>query len=47
MLFLEDLYVGYNTTSPTFTVDRDEMLEFAQRWDQLPIHNDDAAANAA
>jgi acyl dehydratase len=47
MLFLEDIYVGYATTSPTFTVDRDEMLQFAQRWDQLPIHNDDAAANAA
>jgi acyl dehydratase len=47
MLFFEQLEVGAVVTSPTFTVDRDEMVEFAKRWDQLPIHVDDGAANAA
>ena len=46
VLFLEDLEVGYTITSPTFTVDRDELVQFALRWDQLPIHLDDAAADA-
>jgi len=47
MLFFEDIQVGDVTTSPLFTVDRDEMVSFAKRWDQLPIHIDDDAANAA
>jgi acyl dehydratase len=30
----------------TFVVDRDEMVEFARRWDPQPFHFDDAVANA-
>jgi acyl dehydratase len=46
-IFLEDIRIGATIESPTATVDRDEMLAFAQQWDQLPIHLDDDAANAA
>ena len=32
--------------SPTLVVDRDEMVDFAKRWDPLPIHVDsDVAVN--
>lgn len=47
MLFFEDIHIGNTTDSPTFTVNRDEMVAFAERWDQLPIHLDDDAADAA
>ena len=47
MLFLEDIEVGTTKTSPTFTIERDEMIRFAERWDQFSIHLDDAAADAA
>lgn len=33
--------------SSPFTVERDEMVEFALRWDRLPVHIDDDAANSA
>lgn len=47
MLFYEDMEPGRVLTSPTTTVDRDEMVEFAKRWDPLPIHVDEGAARAA
>jgi acyl dehydratase len=47
MLFFEQLKVGAVVTSPTLTVDRDEMVEFAKLWNPLPIHVDDGAANDA
>ena len=46
MQFFEDVQLGESIASPTFTVDRDEMVEFARRWDPLPIHVDDDAGNA-
>jgi acyl dehydratase len=46
MLFLEDIQVGHTLTSPTFIIDREEMVRFAERWDQHSIHLDDAAADA-
>ena len=44
MIYFEDMIPGEFLTSPTVVVDRDEMVEFARRWDPLPIHVDDDAA---
>jgi acyl dehydratase len=47
MLFFEDIRPGDAMRSPTYTVDRDEMVEFARRWDPVPMHVDPDAAAAA
>ncbi len=47
MLFYEDMTPGDTITSPTATVDRGEMIEFAKRWDPMPFHVDDEAGKAA
>ena len=47
MLFYEDMTPGDTITSPTVTVDRGEMVEFAKRWDPMPFHVDDEAGKAA
>ncbi len=47
MLFYEDMTPGDTITSPTVTVDRGEMIEFAKRWDPMPFHVDDEAGEAA
>jgi acyl dehydratase len=47
VLFYEDMNPGDSMTSTSVTVDRDEMVDFATRWDPLPIHVDEQAAQAA
>ncbi len=47
MMYFEDIQPGDVVVGPTFTVDRDEMVEFAKRWDPQPFHIDDEAGNAA
>jgi acyl dehydratase len=47
MLFYDDMNPGHSMTSASVTVDRDEMVEFAKRWDPLPMHVDEQAAQAA
>jgi acyl dehydratase len=47
MLFYEDMTPGDTITSPTVTVDRGEMIEFAKRWDPIPFHVDDEAGKEA
>ena len=47
MMYFEDIQPGEVVVGPTFTVDRDEMGEFAKRWDPQPFHIDDEAGNAA
>jgi acyl dehydratase len=44
--YFEDLQPGDVVLGSTFTVERDEMIEFARRWDPQPFHLDDDAANA-
>lgn len=44
MIYFEDMIAGESITSPTIVIDRDEMVEFAKRWDPLPVHVDDEAA---
>jgi acyl dehydratase len=46
MRYFEDLQPGDVALGSTFVVERDEMVEFARRWDPQPFHLDDAAANA-
>ena len=43
MLYFEDIRPGDTMRSPTFTVDYDDMVEFARRWDPVPIHIDPQA----
>ena len=47
MMYLEDIQPGEVVHGPTFTIDRDEMVDFAKRWDPQPFHIDDEAGNAA
>ena len=46
MRYFEDLQPGDDALGSTFVVERDEMVEFARRWDPQTFHLDDAAANA-
>jgi acyl dehydratase len=45
MLYFEDIQPGDVFRSPEYTVDRDEMIAFASRWDPVPIHIDPAVAD--
>ena len=47
MLYFEDIRPGDSMRSPTYAIERDEMIEFARRWDPVPIHVDPDAAEAA
>lgn len=44
MIYFEDMIPGEYMTTRSVVVDRDEMVDFAKRWDPLPIHIDDAVA---
>jgi acyl dehydratase len=44
MIYFEGIQPGAVWRSPTYTVERDEMIEFARRWDPVPIHIDPAVA---
>ncbi len=45
-IYYEDAQ-GDDLVSRPYRIDRDDVRDFAQRWDPLPIHLDDAAARAA
>lgn len=45
MLYFEDIQPGDVLSSPTFTVASDEMIEFARRWDPVPMHIDPVVAD--
>ncbi|RIX27304.1 MaoC family dehydratase [Sphingomonas edaphi] len=45
MIYFEDLEIGAETVFGTYEVTRDEVLEFARKYDPQPFHlSDDAAA---
>ncbi len=45
MLYFEDLHVGDSAqSSESFEVRRDEVVDFARRWDPQPFHLDERAA---
>ncbi len=43
-LYFEDLQVGWHLSVESFHVNREELSDFALKWDPLPQHIDDAAA---
>src|SRR5881394_834420 len=44
MIYLEDLVVGAETDFGTYEVNREEMLEFARKYDPQPFHLSDEEA---
>jgi acyl dehydratase len=44
MIYFEDLVVGTETKFGSYEVTRDEVLEFARKYDPQPFHLSDAAA---
>ncbi len=44
MQYFEDIEVGTKTAFGSYTVTRDEVLEFARKYDPQPFHLDDAFA---
>lgn len=44
LLYAEDLVIGPPMDLGGFTVNRQEMVAFARRWDPQPFHTDDGAA---
>jgi acyl dehydratase len=46
LLYFDDIRPGDTLRSPVYMVDRDEMVEYARRWDPVPIHVDAAVADA-
>lgn len=43
-LYLQDLPVGWSASSGPYLLTREEMVEFARRWDPRPFHIDEEAA---
>lgn len=43
-IYLEDLSIGQQLKSPSYTVPRQESIDFAKHWDPQPFHIDEAAA---
>ncbi|MBP1687354.1 MAG: hypothetical protein H6Q33_3497 [Deltaproteobacteria bacterium] len=46
-LYFEDLTVGRTLQSGPYDVTKDEIIEFASRWDPQPTHTDEARAQAS
>jgi acyl dehydratase len=46
MLYFEDIRPGDALRSPKYSIDTDEMIAFARRWDPVPIHIDPTVADA-
>ena len=44
MLYFEDLEVGHKSSFGSYEVTRDEVIEFASKYDPQPFHLDDEAA---
>ena len=47
VLYFDDIRLGGAMQSMTYSIGQDEMVEFARRWDPVPIHIDPDAAAAA
>jgi acyl dehydratase len=47
MLYLDDLVVGARYEAGPIAVDKDELIEFAGRYDPQPFHTDPVAAKAS
>lgn len=47
VLYLEDYFAGRRSRSPHYHVRREEIIEFARRWDPQPFHVDEESARAS
>lgn len=45
--YYEDMIVGETLVGPSYLVERDELVEFARKWDPLPFHVDEEAGRKA
>ena len=45
--YFEDFEVGQKHPSHCYTVSKEEIIQFAKRWDPQPFHVDEAAAKAS
>ena len=43
-MFFEDIEVGATVRVGSYRMDADEMVNYARKWDPLPVHTDDTAA---
>ena len=46
-IYFEDIEVDSQFESPWYSVPRDEVMDFARRWDPYPHHLDEAVAQAS
>jgi acyl dehydratase len=46
-LYFEDLTVGRTLHAGPYDVTKEEIIEFASRWDPQPVHTDEAGAQAS
>lgn len=47
VLYYEDFTIGSTQQSTEYTITKDEIVEFASRWDPQPFHIDEASAQAS
>ena len=47
MVYYEDMIPGTQVTGPGTQIDKQEMVAFAEIWDPMPFHVDEAAGKAA
>ena len=45
-MYFEDIEVGSAITVGTYRVEADEIIDFARRWDPLPVHTSEVDARA-
>ena len=45
--YYDDYVVGHEHPCASYTVERDEVIEFAQKWDPQPWHIDEDQAKAS
>lgn len=43
-MYFEEIEKGYTTQIPTAVINKDEMVEFALRYDNIPLHTDEEYA---
>ena len=46
-VYFEDYEVGKKTTVGEYVVKKEEVIEFAKKWDPQPFHMDEQAANGS
>ena len=45
-MFFDDFKIGYEVEIPEAVIDKDEMLDFARKYDNIPLHTDEEYAKS-